>query len=323
MKRIFFVVFILGIIFLGGCAGTSSKKEIVPLPPRRVFESIEIVDNVSTTPFIVRDFIRGNNTFQQGSVNFATALFLADLGILAEITKEQFEIFSSVIFSEFPQKGQVKEIVIPNLSRSSDSDAERNAYLFVTRQQNSEGRYFYLLETNIPISGIYDRPYYDGYVMNLNRGFLKNEIPGSWTAIMFLHYVDNNLFYRGIAYPSKSAPLIITERGELGLDVSMNAVISGLSTVTEVRNKLRETVAEAVRVAEPENQQEFDSIRRLEQFTYLSLSAYSYIDGIFYEAKNYFLRSEEITVEISTSPWGRRQQELRNIMNFLLNTIGK
>ena len=126
-----------------------------------------------------------------------------------------------------------------------------------------------------------------------------------------------------MAYPSKAAPLVITERGEAVSDVRMDAVISGQSTLVEIKNKLKETVEVSVKNATPENQQQIDSIKRLEQYTNLSLSAYSYIDGNFNDAQNYFSLSERIIVDVSDSAWRRRQNELRNIMNYLINIIGE
>ena len=321
-KQVYLFVFLV-IIFLNGCVGTSHSRTSAPVQPRRVFETVEISNRSSTAPFIVREYTHDGSSYRKGSVYFSTALFLSDLGILGKITKEQFKEYASIIFTEFPREGQVKEIIIPNLSQSTDADAEKNAYLFLTRQKNSEGREYFLIESNIPIASINNRPYYDGYIMLIDGSFWKNQIPGSWTSIMFLHFVNNNLFYRGMAYPSKAAPLVITERGDVVLDLNMTTVISGKTTVLEIKNKLKETVEASVKNATPENQQQIDSIKRLEQYTNLSLSAYSYIDGNFNDAKNYFSLSERIIVDASDGAWGRRQNELRNIMNYLLNTIGE
>jgi len=323
MKKQIYAFIFLVIIFLSSCVGTSPSRTRVQVQPRRVFETVEISDRSSTAPFIVREYFKDSSSYGKRSVYFSTALFLADLGILGKTTNEQFKEYASIIFFEFPREGQLKEIIIPNLSQSTDADAEKNAYLFLTRQKNSEGREYFLIESNIPIAGINDRPYYDGYVMSIDRGFWKNQIPGSWTSIMFLYFVNNNLFYRGMAYPSKAAPLVITERGDAASDIRMNAVLSGQSTLFEIKNKLKETVEASVKNATPENQQQIDSIKRLEQYTNLSLSAYSYIDGNFNDAKTYFSLSERIIVDVSDSVWGRRQNELRNIMNYLINTIGE
>jgi hypothetical protein len=317
MKRnVLLVLVVIIVSFLGGCASTSKSK--TPTSPRRVFESVEIKDNISNTPFVVHDFIKDSNSFRKESIYFLTALFFSDLGILDKITKEQFLNYVSVIFSEFPQEGQVKEIIIPNLSQSSKDDAEKNAYLFITKQKDDKGRYYYLLESNIPIASIYNRPYYDGYVVQLDGSFYKNKIPASWTSIMYLYLVDNNLFYRGIAYPSKSALLINTEKG-IGSDARMDAIISGQSTVAEIKNKLKETVETAVKNTEPENQSHIDSIKFLEKSSNLSLSAYSYIDGNFNDAKNYCVLSERIKVDLPDNVMGRRYNELKNIMDYLLN----
>jgi len=323
VKKLIYVFVLLVIIFLSGCVSTAPSKTIAQVQPRRVFETVEISDRSSTAPFIVREYLKDSSSYGKRSVYFSTALFLADLGILGKITKKQFEEYVSVVFTGFPREGQVKEIIIPNLSQSTDADAEKNAYLFLTRQKNSEGKEYFLIESNISIAGINDRPYYDGYVMLIDRGFWKNQIPGSWTSIMFLNFVNNNLFYRGIAYPSKAAPLVITERGEAVSDIRMNAVITGQSTLLEIKNKLKETIEASVRNITPENQQQIDSIKRLEQYTNLSLSVYSYIDGNFNDAKTYFSLSERIIVNVSDNAWGRRQNELRNIMNYLINTIGE
>jgi len=103
------------------------------------FETIEIGDRSSTAPFIVREYINDGILYGKESAYFSTALFLSDLGILSGITSEQLLEYASIIFTEFPQEGQVKDIIIPNLSLSTDADAERNAYLFLTKQINSDG----------------------------------------------------------------------------------------------------------------------------------------------------------------------------------------
>ncbi|MCL2440991.1 MAG: hypothetical protein FWD14_04570 [Treponema sp.] len=317
MKKVVFM-FILGILIFGGCISIPSSKVNTH---RRVFESVIIADNSLTAPFVVREYINDSSSYSKETVYFSTALFLSDLGILNEITKEQFENYAAVVFSEFPRENQVKEIIIPNLSRSIKEDSEKNAHLFITKQKNNEGRVHYLVESNIPIAGVNNMPYYDGYVMKIDSGFWKNHIPASWTSIMNLHFIGNNLFYRGIAYPSKSAPLIITDRG-IGSDTRMNAVISGESTIAETKDKLKETVETAIKNTVPENQSQLHSMRFLEKTTNISLSAYSYIEGNFNEAKKYYSLSEEVNVDIPDSAMGRRYGELKNIMNYLLNIMG-
>lgn len=317
MKKFVYILLVFTILFFCGCVGISSSKAKKPEQPRRVFESVEIKDNLSSDPFIVNEFIKDGISYNKESVYFSTALFLSDLGILNEITKKQFENYASVIFSDFPKEGQVKQIIIPNLSRSNDESAEKNAYLFISKLKNQEGRSLYLLESNIPIAGVNNRPYYDGYIVKLDSSFYRNQVPARWTSIMFIYFVDNNLFYRGLAYPSKSAPLIITEKG-IRSDTGMNESLSGQSTLADIKNKLKETVENIIKNTVPENQQQTDLLKFLEKNSNLSLSAYSYIDGNVNDAKKFYLLSEGVKVDIPDDAMGRRSSELRKIMDYLL-----
>jgi hypothetical protein len=319
MKKICIsVISLITIIWGNGCLGTSSRKN-EPEPPRREFQSIESIDTSSKIPFVVNDFISDNISYKKGAVYFSTALFLSDLGILENTTKEDFKKYAEILFSGFPSEGQVKEIIIPNLSLSQDIEHEKNAYLFVTKNKNSDGKDFYLIESNIPMASIYAKTY-NGYVISLNGGFFKNEIPARWTSIMNISINNDLILYKGIAYPSKSAPLIFTGTG-IGSDVRMNSITSGESTVFEVKNGLKETVEQTLTTTKSENQLQIDSIKFLEKFTNISLSAYSYIDEDIEAAIEYQLLSKEIEVNIPDDIMGSRYNELEKIVNYLISII--
>jgi hypothetical protein len=317
MKRVSGIL-VLAVLFNGCFTTNSSKREEAP---RREFQTVEINDGATNDPFIANEFISDNNSFKNGSVYFSTALFLSDMGILETITKEQFRKYAEILFSNFPIEGRFKEVIIPNVSLSQEDGDEKNAYLFITKSKDNDGKYYYLIESNIPIASIYAKTY-DGYVMRLNTGFYQNKIPARWTSIMRINTNNDILLYGGIAYPSKSAPLIFTGTG-IGSDVRMNSIISGQSTITDVKNTLKETVEKALQTTQAENQQQIDSMKFLEKGTYISLSAYSYIDSDIDEAKKYYVLSEQINVNIPEDTMGSRISELRKIINYLINVIGE
>ncbi|GHV93486.1 hypothetical protein AGMMS50268_39890 [Spirochaetia bacterium] len=317
MKRISLLGVFVFFVLLNGCSTLGSSKSTFFDNPRREFQAIEIADNNSTDPFIVNEFLSDGHSFKNGSIYFSTALFLSDIGILEDITKEQFEKYADIFFSNFPNEGELKEIIIPNLSLSQENDIEKNAYFFVTKTKNNEGRDYYLIESNIPINSKF-APYYDGYEINRGNGFYKNIIPASWTSVMNVFIIDDILLYRGIAYPSKSAPLFFTGTG-IGSNGRMDTIISGQSTVSQVKDTLKETVDKALETTKAENQQQIDSMKFLKKNTDISLSAYSYIDSNIGDAKRYYLLSKETEVNIPDNAMGSRMKELESIMDYLLN----
>jgi hypothetical protein len=314
MKKInVLVMSLLGVIIFNGCLSTFSRRE----PPIREFQTIAIADVSSKDPFVVTEYISDNISFKRGSVYFSTALFLSDLGILENTTKEQFEKFVNILFSNFPAEGQLKQIIIPDLALSQDINPEKNAYLFVTKDKNSVGRYRYRIESNIPLSSNRTKTY-DGYVVSIKYGFYKNSIPAGWAFIMDVYFNKDILLYHGIAYPSKSAPLRFTGTG-IGSDVNMGAIMDEQSSVSEVKKILKDVVNEALVNTETENEQQIASMKFLDKSTNISLSAYSYIDSDMEDAKKYFHLSREIEVDIPDNIMGSRYKELETIINYLLN----
>jgi hypothetical protein len=324
MKRPVVILISLFFAIFNGCLGDpSSKSSNKPIPPRRTFESVEDIDASSKEPFIVNKFIQDDISYSRGSTRFSTALFLSDLGIMEGITKKQFDDYMSLFFSKVPKQDQINEIVIPNLLNSEKEDVEKNAYFFITKQKNQEGKDYYLVESNIPIASINSKTY-DGYVINLADFLYKEKIPGSWTSIMFLYITNNNLFYRGMAYPDKSAPLIVSDTmGKIVASRRMDEIVSGKSTIAQVKNRLNEEAELILKNADPGNEEQTRSLTFLKKHTYLSLSAYSYIDNTFKEAREHYLASEKIIIDIPNDSMGSRYNELRKIMNYLINTIGE
>lgn len=324
MKKSIFVLISMFLLLLSGCLSSSpTRSSEKVISPRRTFESVENIDASAKEPFIVQDYIHDGISYSKGSICYSTALFLSDLGILEGTSKNQFNNYMSVFFSKLPQQEQIKEIVIPNLSKSDKEDDEKNAYLFITKRKNEDGKDYYLVESNIPISSIYARTY-DGYTMKMNAGFYKEKIPGNWTSIMSLRINNDILIYRGMAYLSKSSPLIVSETmGRVVSATRMDEVLSGKSTIAQIKNKLKEEVDKILENADQKNVEQNRSLTFLKKYTNLSLSAYSYIDNTFKEAREYYLASEKIIVDIPDDSMGSRYNELKKIMNYLLYTIGE
>jgi len=324
MKKEWVVFISLFLFIFGGCySGPSSKSTNKSIPPRRTFKSVENIDVSAKEPFNVQEFVNDGISYSKGSIRYSTALFLSDLGILEEMTKKQFDNYVSVFFSKLPKQDQINEIIIPNLSKSEKENTEKNAYFFITKQKDKDNKDYYLIESNIPIKSKYTK-IYDGYEIRLETEFYKDIIPGSWTSIMFLRTSNNNLFYRGMAYPSKSPPLIVSDTiGRVVSDSRMDEIISGKSTITQAKNRLKEEVDKILGNADPNNVEQTRSLTFLKKYTYLSISAYSYIDSSFKEAKENFLASEKITIDIPNDKMGSQFNELMKVMNYLIYTIGE
>lgn len=317
MKRFYFCYIGLLVILLNGCMSTSS-----PTPEEQPRREFQILDSITATdPFIVNEFTSDNNTFTRESTYFSTALFLSDADKLESITKEQFEKYAGILFSNFPNEGELKEVVIPIFSSSKEENIEKNAYLFITKKKNNEGKDYYGMETNIPINSVYAKNY-DGYVMRLNTEFYKGKIPARWTSVMSIMFNKDILLYRGVAYPSKSAPIIFTGTG-IGSDVRMNSIISEQTSIFDTKKSLNETVKQTLETTKAESRQQADSMLFLEKFSNMSLSLYSYIDSDIEEAKKFFNAAKEIELIIPDDMMGYRFKELEIIMNYLLNTIEK
>jgi hypothetical protein len=319
MKKSCFSGVLLFSVILSGCLGIPSSGSGNMGPPRREFQSVESGIYPSKVPSVIDDFLADDISFTVNSINFSTALFLADVGILTDVPKELFEKYATVLFSQFPREGEVKEIIIPGLSLSQEDDHEKDAYLFITKNRTNEGRDYYLLESNIPVGSVFASTY-DGYVMRLEAGFYENQIPARWTSIMNIAVNGNILLYRGIAYPPKSAPLIFTGTG-IGSDVRMDAIVSDQVTISETASRLENTVEQTLQNTEADNQRQADSVKFLEKNTYLSLSAYSYIDSDIEKANRYFLLSKETEANIPDDTMGSRYKELERIMDYLLNIV--
>lgn len=315
------------LFLLSGCysvpSSNSTSKTNKTVPPRRTYKSAENIDASAKEPFNVQEFVSDGISYNRGSIRFSTALFLSDLGILEGITKKQFDNYASVFFSKLPKQDQINEIIIPNLSKSEKEDAEKNAYFFITKQEDKDNKEYYLIESNIPINSKYTK-IYDGYEIRLESAFYKDIIPGNWTSIMFLRTSNNNLYYRGMAYPVKSPPIVFSER-EDGIvpDLRMDELISGRSTVSQAKNRLKEEFDKILEKADPNNAEQTRVLSFMKKYVYLSLSVYSYIDGSFKEAKDNFLAAEKITADIPQEKIISQYNELKKIMNYLINAIGE
>ena len=312
-----YLAFCLSFLILCGCEGAPAPRE--PETPRREYQSIDSSKYPIMIPSIIGDHIIEDISYNIGSINFSTALFLSDVGILNDVPKESFEKYATTLFSQFPVEGDVKEMIIPGLSLSQEDEDEKDAYLFISKNKTKDDLDYYVMDTNIPIASNNSR-IYDGYTMRINAGFYKDKVPARWTSVMSIMANNDILLYRGLAYPSKSAPLIFTGTG-IGSDTRMNAIVSGQTTIAETASQLKSTVEQVLMKTTAENQQQADSMKFLEKDTYLSLAVYSYIDSDFDQAKEYFLLAKETQVLIPNDTMGSRYSELEAIMEYLIGII--
>ena len=325
MKHV--VLLSLSVLLLGCFSTPSSTSNMRPSsssavrtsePPRREFTPVEDIDPNAVVPFVVDEYLSDGRVYQEGSVKFATALLLSDMGILQTVDKELFHQYAAVIFTDLPAEDQVKQIVIPNLSQSNELDKEKNAYLFITKNYNQDGILYYLIESNIPISSYFRGPgYYNGYVMRMNSNFIKGEIPSSWVSIMYLYANENNLLYRGVAYPEKSDLLAVrSSTGNIGTD-NMVSLRAGHSTVPGMKRSLERDVGDLLAVLEISNVPT-ESIEFFRKYVLLSLSAYSYINSNFDDAQNEYLISKGIDAPTPDNLMGRSFTELMAIMDYII-----
>ena len=320
-----FIMVSLSLLIIFGCMDSPAPKQPGspvpknPEPPRREFQSIDFGKYPANIPSIVNDFSVEDIRFSIGSIYFSTALFLADAGILDNTSKEIFKKYATALFTQFPREGDVKEIIIPGFSLSQKSGVEKDAYLFIYKAKTNDLSDYYRIETNIPIASINSR-IYNGYVMQIDAGFYKNIVPARWVSIMSIMFKNDILLYRGVAYPSKSAPLIYTGTG-IGSDVRMNAIVSGQATIAETASQLKNTVEQALIKTTAENQQQADSLKFLEKDATLSLAAYFYIDSDFNKAKEYFFKAKEMEAVIPNDIVGSKYIELEAIMEYLIKIL--
>jgi hypothetical protein len=99
--------------------------------------------------------------------------------------------------------------------------------------------------------------------------------------------------------------------------------MSDQTSIADTKKSLNKAVGMVKETAGSENQQDNDSIKFLEKFSSLSMSAYSYIDSDIEEAKTFFLLAKDVDVNIPDNFMGDRFKELEKIMNYLLNVIEK
>ena len=314
-------VIILGIIMLlNGCFSSpaQSKTRNEPPPPRRFFESVEI-DEQQTDPLSIGEYVSDGLQYRREAVFYSTALILADAGKLDGISKEQFEILAGMLFTDFPDYGHSKTIVIPNFANPRDPDKEKNAYIFISKKSDSGGNVSYSMETNIPISSItnWGGRGYNGYVMDLMRGLIRNEVPGSWVSIMEIGTRDDFLIYKGIAYPAKAAPLRFTGSG-IGPNSGMKEILAGTETLSTEKNKLINALKEVLSIIKPENAEQEENAKFLEKYAYLSLAAYSYLEANIMEANQYYKLAAEVNTLIPDDNKGSGYLELYKILSYLL-----
>ena len=315
------IILSLIIILISGCFSSPTSGHV--RPPRRVFESVEI-DELQTDPLLISEYASDGLEYSREAVFYSTALFLADAGKLEDTCKEQFEILAGILFTDFPDYGHTKTIVIPNFADTDDPGEERNAYIFISKDTNSSGSVYYSMETNIPIRSITNLSGrgYNGYEMRLDDGLIRNKVPGSWVSIMEIAVRDNFFIYKGMAYPAKAAPLYFTGSG-IGPNSRMEGILAGKETVTTEKNKLFETVKKALSGTKPNTEEQEADMKFLEKYTYLSLAVYSYLEADMDETDKYYKLSNEIDTPIPDDNKGKGYVELYKILSYLLIEVNE
>ena len=308
------VILCFSVSLLCSCAGLGGRKEP---PPRRHFESVVLNDRNSREPVLINEYQKEARRFTREAKNYAAAMLLSDLGIIGETPKERFEQYANLFFSDLPAEGQVKEIVIPNLCTSDETEIEKNAYFFIAPATDGNGVQYFTVDTNIPISSVYAPPVYDGYVIRTAQKFYKNIVPGSWAAVMEIVPKDNLIFYRGIAYPRKAAPLHATETG-IKADVQSVNMLTGAS-VGEIRQKLLRNFNDIS--TRNENNYDSQDLDFLEKFTALSEAVYSYLDADITGALKHLNLAKANETETPKNAMGSIYLELEKVMDYLLNRI--
>lgn len=319
MRKKFLALIGLILILFSSCLTTTSTKNI-PTPPRREYVSVETTDLTIEDTFVVSDsFVKYELEPDENSKIFATAMFLKDLGILNEVESSEFEAISKAVFTGFPASGEVKQIVIPSLSKykkAGNAKIEKDAYLFVTHFITKNGQEKFKIETNIPISSIWD-DYYDGYFITINSSFHKDIIPASWVAVIEIAFENDIIIYQGIKYPSMASLLNYSGTG-IGVDKWMNNPVSPDTEIKEVMIELEEVVekatAELLEVPEQKESQLF-----LRKYTALTLSVYAFLEGDTELSKTYFEEANDINVIIPDNTMGKRYEGLEGIVSFILS----
>lgn len=319
MKEKLLSLIVLIVLLFSSCL-TTTRTNNTPKPPRREFISVETTDLTIEDTFVVSDSCGDYGL--EPSVNsrvFATAMFLKDLGILNEISSSEFEVISKAVFTNYPASGEVKEIVIPSLSKyqkkgDEETVIEKDAYLFVTHFTTDTGQEKFRIETNIPISSIYDK-YYDGYFINTNSSFHKDIIPASWIAVMSIAFEDDVIVYKGVQFPPMASLLNYSGTG-IGVDNWMNNPISPDSEIKDVMVELESVVekatAELSDVPEQKESQLF-----LRKYSALTLSAYAYLNGDSELSRTYLEQAGTIEVTIPDNSMGKKYEGLEEVVSYI------
>lgn len=314
-----FIFCLIAQTFLSCASTKSTKNEKKEETPRRTFESVDTTGLKLSDMFISDNgFIGDGKNYSKQTVNLSTALFVYDLGIANDISKDDFSKIGELFFNNMPLEDEVKMIVIPNLSKKTENDsaeAEKDGYFFITQSKNKLGETCYKIESNIPINSIWAKTY-DGYEIAINSNFFKNKVPARWVAIMNIAVKNDTIVYNGVAYPVKAAPLQFTGTG-IGPDRNLSNLTKEGVTITSVKTSLEETVIKGTQ-NEPENEAQKNSMDCLKKYSNYSLALYSYLEGDNTSTKTYFENGKSIVVELPENSIGGQCKRLSSLVEFLL-----
>jgi hypothetical protein len=297
-----------------------AAKAEEPETPRRVFTSESTAGLGFSDMFIVNpNYQKASLQASENSKALSALLLATDLGIKEKVSPQDLKKISELFFSHLPAEGEVKEIVIPGLSRykvtgSEKETPELDGYFFIAQRKTNGSQIIYTVETNIPMGSLYAKDY-DGYVMEPNQSFFKEVVPASWVSVMNIIHNDQVIVYQGVAYPDRLAPLYFSGSG-IAPDTGLKKLVEPGLSITALMGELESTVHEATR-EEPLDEAERNSLRLLKKYADLSLALYAYVSGDEAQSRAYLRRAQGIDVNLPENARGSQCGRLQELMEYL------
>jgi hypothetical protein len=285
MKRILFCL--LAAFVLMGCemfkSTTTKSAASNPSEPLWRFESVDTAGLTLKDSFVMNDFVSDGVVFSKASREYSMANFLAEMNILQELDYETFYYLSDLLFTNLPIEGQVKQVVLPNITKQALSPIFiKDVYLFITKTKDNENHAIYRIDSNIPLGAARNNiklRYFD-----MRQGCYNGFIPGNdLTGTVYLSFNKDLLVFQGYFYPTFIAPLWKTEKG-LMPDSNFKHLLSGEHTLAQTKVKLEWDASVAIRDMNGKN----ESPEFMTKFTLISLAAYSFLDDDCEEAVRCF-----------------------------------
>jgi len=319
MKKMYLVLSL--VVLLVGCVSNVPAIQQPEKTPRREYISVNTENkNISDIFVIDANFKKDDLIVSDASKKVATAMFALDLGILETITKDDFNKIISLFFTDLPIENEIKTIVIPRLSQYSikgdeAKPIEKDAYFFISKEKDNDGKVYYIMETNIPINSYYGKDY-DGYSIAINSNYYKNEVPASWVSIMNIAIKEDVIIYQGVAYPNKVSPLYFSGTG-IAPDKKLANILNSKKSVSDIMKELESVVNQATEDMPTDDVQKASALF-LKKYTAISLSFYAYLDGNIELSKIYYDLNKSIEVRIPEDVRGSQYNRLNALMEYLI-----